>query len=81
MPLLKLNTKSNEDGLAVECQGMSFQDCVSALYDIENDPSQEFPIENPETEKYLVKEMEIHMKRIDAPREMFDRLGINTNSD
>ena len=81
VPLLKLNTKSNEDGLAVECQGMSFQDCVSALYDIENDPSQEFPIENPETEKYLVKEMEIHMKKIDAPREMFDRLGINTNSD
>lgn len=81
VPVLKLNTKSNEDGLAVECQGMAFEDCVSALYNIKTDPHQEFPIDNPKVEEQLVTEMGNHLRKTDAPKEMFDRLGINSDSE
>jgi hypothetical protein len=81
VPVLKLNTKSNEDGLAVECQGMAFEDCVSALYNIRTDPHQEFPIDNPKVEEQLVTEMGNHLRKTDAPKEMFDRLGVNSDSE
>jgi hypothetical protein len=81
VPLLKLKAKSNEEGLAVECQGMAFEDCKTALYDLASDPKQEAPISDPTIERRLTENMKMHMKEADAPKEMFERLGIDFSSD
>ena len=81
VPLLKLKTRSNDEGLAVECQGMAFEDCKTSLYDLKTDPKQKMPIINPVVEKRLAENMKTHMKEADAPEEIFDRLGIDSSSD
>ena len=80
VPLLKLKTRSNEEGLAVECQGMPFEDCETALYDLGCDPNQKTPISDTEIETRLAKSMKGHMQEAEAPHEMYDRLGISYNS-
>lgn len=46
------------------------------LFDIEKDPKQENPIQNPKIEKLMLEKMIILMKENDTPLEQFERLGI-----
>ncbi len=48
----------------------------SLLFDIEKDPQQENPINNPEIEKRMMRQMIDLMKENDAPPEQFERLGL-----
>jgi hypothetical protein len=81
VPLLRLKTRENEEGLAVECQGMPFEDCETALYNLVIDPKQKTPINDPIVERRLAESMKTHMKEADAPNEMYARLGIDLLSD
>ena len=54
---------------------MKFEDTVSALYNIKNDPGQlENIIDSPEKEK-LLQEMKRKMTENDAPSEVLERFG------
>ena len=79
--MLRLKTRENEEGLAVECQGMPFEDCETALYNLVIDPKQKTPINDPIVERRLAESMKTHMKEADAPNEMYARLGIDLLSD
>ena len=46
------------------------------LFDLETDPAQERPIQNPEVEEYLVKQIISLMEKNDAPSELFERMGL-----
>lgn len=46
------------------------------LFDLENDPKQQNPIENSEVEKRLIRQMIALMKENDAPDEQYERLGL-----
>jgi len=47
------------------------------LYDIDNDPDQNNPIDDPEIEERMIKLMIELMKKNDAPLEQYERLGLN----
>lgn len=51
------------------------------LFDLENDPKQEHPIENPEVQIRLLKLMRKMMIENQAPSEQFERLGIPETGD
>jgi arylsulfatase A-like enzyme len=46
------------------------------LFDLENDPKQENPIQNKEVEEHMVKHMIRIMKENDTPVEQYERLGL-----
>jgi len=46
------------------------------LFDIEQDPKQENPIENEKTEKEMCEHLVRLMRENDAPKEQFERLGL-----
>ncbi|MEG0877892.1 MAG: sulfatase [Oscillospiraceae bacterium] len=46
------------------------------LFDLQSDPQQAHPIQNPEVQKRLVKLMRQLMQKNDAPMEQYERLGI-----
>ncbi|NQT18358.1 MAG: sulfatase [Planctomycetes bacterium] len=46
------------------------------LFDLENDPGQEQPIDDPEIEKMMIAHTVRLMKENDAPAEQFERLGL-----
>lgn len=46
------------------------------LYDLKTDPGQNAPIENPEVERRMIRNMVRLMKENDAPKEQFERLGL-----
>lgn len=46
------------------------------LYDLENDPEQLHPIDDPEIEKMMIDYMVKEMKKNDCPKEQFVRLGL-----
>ena len=48
----------------------------SSLFDLQNDPTQEYPIFDSEIEKRMIKLMIKEMKKNDAPLEQYERLGI-----
>jgi hypothetical protein len=51
---------------------------VTVLYDLENDPNQKTPIDEPATEARLIAEMIAIMQRNEAPPEAYARLGFET---
>ena len=75
-PLMKLKPRTNEKGDPVECQGMDFEDTKTQLYNLEDDPKQENPINDPEIEAKLISEMIHHMNEADAPKEMYSRFNL-----
>ena len=75
-PLMKLKPRTNEKGDPVECQGMDFEDTKTQLYNLEDDPKQENPINDPEIEAKLISEMIHHMNDADAPKEMYSRFNL-----
>ncbi|MEG1477122.1 MAG: sulfatase, partial [Oscillospiraceae bacterium] len=46
------------------------------LFDLQSDPQQAHPIQNPEVQKRLIKLMRQLMQKNDAPMEQYERLGI-----
>ena len=46
------------------------------LFDLEADPKQERPLEDPEVEKQMVEHLTGLMRACDAPSEQFERLGL-----
>jgi len=46
------------------------------LFDLENDPKQERPLDDPEVEARMIALMVDLMKTNDAPAEQFERLGL-----
>lgn len=46
------------------------------LFDIEVDPGQESPLDDPETEQRMIREMIDLMKANDSPPEQFERMGL-----
>ena len=79
-PVMKLKPRTNEEGNPVECQGMSFDNTKTQLYNLDTDPKQENPITNPEIEAKLVAEMIHHMKCADAPAEMYARFNLELDN-
>jgi arylsulfatase A-like enzyme len=47
------------------------------LFDLEQDPKQEKPLNDPVVEKQMIKQMIRLMKESDAPVEQYERLGLN----
>ncbi len=47
------------------------------LYDLQNDPEQQHPLDDPQTEARMCKAMVHAMKHNDAPAEQYERLGLN----
>ena len=54
----------------------SFFKYGTMLFDLENDPKQETPIQNPQIEKMMTGHLCRLMKENDAPSEQFQRLGL-----
>lgn len=48
----------------------------SMLFDLESDPKQENPINDPDIEKMMIEHMVESMEANDAPTEQFERLGL-----
>jgi hypothetical protein len=46
------------------------------LFDVQNDPRQESPLEDPTLEARFVERIAAHLKACEAPEEQFTRLGI-----
>jgi hypothetical protein len=49
------------------------------LYDLQNDPFQDHPIQDMATEGMMVQELIRLMQENDAPQEQFERLGLTHN--
>ena len=75
VPVLRLPPKTDEDGVPVEVQGMPFADQQSQLFDLQNDPGQKTPIDNPEKIVQMRQLIIDNMVRLDAPAEAFIRFG------
>ena len=80
VPVLRLPPKMDEDGMPVEVQGMPFADQQSQLFDLQNDPRQEIPIDDPVKTEYMRQLIIQNMVRLDAPAEAFSRFGFKTPS-
>ncbi|MMZ66111.1 hypothetical protein D1872_285800 [compost metagenome] len=46
------------------------------LFDMEQDPNQEHPLQEPELERQMIEKLIRKMKEIAAPAEEFERLGL-----
>ena len=51
-------------------------DFGTLLFDLENDPGQERPLDDPETEERMIRLLVSLMKHNDAPLEQYERLGL-----
>lgn len=75
-PVLKLPAGKEP----VKGQGAQIADADTVLYDLETDPKQMEPIDNPEVEERLIGEMVKIMTRNEAPPEAYRRLGLEVPS-
>ena len=48
------------------------------LFDVKNDPHQEHPLQEPEIQERMIREMVALMKKNDAPEEQYERLGLTS---
>jgi arylsulfatase A-like enzyme len=55
---------------------MKYEDTTTVLYDLENDPGQQTPIDDPATVRRLEGMMAALMRRNEAPPEAFTRIGL-----
>jgi arylsulfatase A-like enzyme len=77
VPVLRIPARRNAIGQpAGQTLGWTFDDCVTRLFDLDNDPEQLSPMEDPEIVSRLVSAMLRTMKENDAPAEAFERLGL-----
>jgi arylsulfatase A-like enzyme len=59
-----------------QADGLKGEIAETRLYDLENDPLQEHPIDDPEVEKMMIAHLERLMRENNAPTEQFERLGL-----
>jgi hypothetical protein len=57
------------------------QEMATLLFDLQSDPGQEQPIEDPEVEAMMVTHLVRLMQENDAPPEQYERLGLPMPSD
>ena len=74
VPILKIrldpaNSQVGQDGQTLE-------DCETALYDLESDPAQLHPIQDPSVIAQLTSEIEKHFERHDAPAELYTHFSL-----
>lgn len=74
LPTLRLPAR--RDAKRPPMQGGPMEDTRTVLYDLETDPGQSTPIDNPEVEARLVEGIRRVMAAHDAPPEAFSRLGL-----
>ena len=65
--------KINADGGNAYTPASSFG---HLLFDLENDPKQENPMNDPELEKKMIEHLIREMRKNDAPEEQYERLGL-----
>ncbi len=78
VPVLKLKPRTSEAGETVEPQGMSFEDTVSRLYDVQVDPRQLTPLDDPSVQARLKSALIDLMREADAPAEAYARFDLPT---
>ena len=75
VPVLRLDPKTDDNGVPVEVQGMNFADKQSCLYDLHLDPAQSQPLDDPQIIKRMQNYIIDNMISLDAPAEAFQRFG------
>ncbi len=77
VPILKIPARRNKQGQPVGhfSQGGGFDQTITVLYDLQNDPDQKKPFRNSFIEDKLTNELFKLMKKNEAPKEAFTRLG------
>lgn len=74
IPVLKIPARRLPDG-QVNPMG-TYDDCVTALYDLKTDPGQLHPLQDPVTEQRLLRTISQKLQCLDAPGEAYSRLGL-----
>ena len=69
---MKLDPKNTQVGQ----DGDTLEDCETALYDVEADPQQERPLDDPAVTKRLEAEISHHFALHDAPPELFTHFDL-----
>ena len=72
--VLKIHTGRDSKGFSPRL--LRIHDFGTLLYDLEQDPKQEKPLEDPEVEKRMVDLLIRGMEACDAPPEQYERLGL-----
>lgn len=73
-PVLKVPVDENSEWFTSHGPG-GMADCKNMLFDLAADPGQLTPMQDPKLETQFAAEIEVQMKRNNAPREAFERLG------
>jgi arylsulfatase A-like enzyme len=73
-PILKL--PGHKDAERPPVQGGGIADCVNVLYDLQTDPGQTTPLDDPEVEARLIARMVEMMAENEAPPEAYRRYGL-----
>ncbi len=55
------------------------RDMRTMLFDVQNDPEQKTPLQNPDVEATMIAHLVRHMNACDAPAEQYQRLGLPTD--
>lgn len=76
VPVLKVKPLATSDNRPAVMEVRSFEDTVTALYDTLADPAQASRLNAPAVEARLTSEMKRLFAEIDAPAEMYERLGL-----
>lgn len=50
------------------------------LFDVQNDPTEQSPIQDPDVERRMIEQMIRLMQQCDAPQEQYQRLGLQAGS-
>jgi hypothetical protein len=79
MQVMRIPANVSSEGSPMK--GQTIEDARTALYDLECDPGQENPIDDPAVEAWLVDLMIRLMREADAPGEAFRRLGLSVPDD
>ena len=77
VPVLEVSPLRTEDGSAAVMDGkFTFQDTETRLFDTHSDPGQGKPLQDPDTEVRLLRELERQLALHDAPKAIYHRLGL-----
>lgn len=77
-PLLRVGPPADQQHHPIpELQAASMR---HALYDLETDPGQDTPIDDPAAESRMIELLTAEMRRADAPAEQYERLGLTQHA-
>ena len=75
MKLMKIKAREFAERIPL-MEGGSFADVGTVLYDLDDDPQQESPIDRPDVVERLRQAIHAHFVAHDAPPELFQRYGL-----